>query len=103
MDWKNALLPVNVVDTLSAKSLPPSHLFCSLQSESLEISVLKKSDLEPEILLRLYQIEGTETTTKVEFLGRTASCGEVNLLEEDTGPAHEKRSSCTRTPSRCSN
>lgn len=83
MDWNNPLLPVSVVDALSSKSLPPTGSFCSLKQDSLVLSALKKSDLGPSVLLRVYEIEGRAVETPVEFLGRTRTFGEVNLLEED--------------------
>ncbi|HEY5913119.1 MAG TPA: glycoside hydrolase family 38 C-terminal domain-containing protein [Verrucomicrobiae bacterium] len=85
LNWNNPLLPVSVVDTISAKTLPPTHSFCSVNQSNLVISALKKADLGPEILLRAYEIEGAQADTTVEFLGRDLSFGEVNLLEEDQG------------------
>src|SRR5512135_2594636 len=83
MNWNNPLLPVSVVDTISAKSLPPSRSFCSVKAENLVISALKKSDLNSAVLLRTYEIEGAPVETPVEFLGQPCTFGEVNLLEED--------------------
>ena len=85
LNWNNPLLPVSVVDTISAKTLPPTRSFCSVNQSNLVISALKKADLGPEILLRAYEIEGAQADTTVEFLGRDLSFGEVNLLEEDQG------------------
>ena len=44
---------------------------------------LKKSDLGPSILLRVYEIEGASVKTPVEFLGCETAFNETNLLEED--------------------
>lgn len=79
----NPLLPVEVADAISAKSLPPSQSFCRLKSENLVLSSLAKAERGPGLLLRVYEIEGTAAQTPVEFLGRTADTREVNLLEED--------------------
>jgi hypothetical protein len=83
LNWNNPLLPISVVDTISAKSLPATRSFCLVQADNLVISALKKADLGPGILLRVYEIEGTEAASKVEFLGGARSFAEVNLLEED--------------------
>ncbi|MBM3333538.1 hypothetical protein FJY63_02645, partial [Candidatus Sumerlaeota bacterium] len=56
MNWNNPLLPVSVVDDVSKKTLPPTRSFCSVKQDNLVISALKKADLEPAILLRLYEI-----------------------------------------------
>ena len=41
MGLTNPLLPISVVDTISAKSLPPTHSFCSLGQDSLVLSAIK--------------------------------------------------------------
>jgi len=83
MNWNNPLLPISVADEITGKSLPPTRSFCALGQENLVLSALKKADLGPSILLRAYEIEGAPVKTLVEFLGRRATFGEVNLLEED--------------------
>jgi alpha-mannosidase len=83
LGWNNPLLPVSVCDGISAKSLPPVRSFCSVKPDSLVVSALKKSDLGPSILLRVYEIEGASVETPVEFLGRETAFNETNLLEED--------------------
>ncbi len=85
MGWNNPLLPVSVVDAVSTKSLPPSGSFCSVKQDDLVLSALKKSDLGPSVLLRVYEMEGRPVETPIEFLGRARAFGEVNLLEEDVG------------------
>jgi alpha-mannosidase len=89
MDWNNPLLPVTVMDEISAKTLPPTHSFCSVKADNLIISALKKSDLDGSILLRMYEVEGAPVETPVEFLGHAAAFGEANLLEEDAGRSGE--------------
>jgi len=81
--WNNPLLPISVADEITSKSLPPTRCFCSLEQDSLVLSTLKKADLGPSILLRVYEIEGSPVKTPVEFLGRRTTFGVVNLLEED--------------------
>lgn len=81
--WNNPLLAISVADEITSKSLPPTRSFCSLEQDSLVLSTLKKADLGPSILLRVYEIEGLPVKTPVEFLGRRTTFGEVNLLEED--------------------
>lgn len=81
------LLPVEVADAISRKSLPPTHSFCTLKADNLVVSALKKADLGPSVLLRVYEIEGAAAETPVDFLGRKAAFREVNILEEDLDPA----------------
>ncbi len=83
MGFNSPLLPVYVADAVSAKSLPPKQSFCALKQENVVLSALKKSDLGPSLVLRVYEIEGSALETPLEFLGRPAAFGEVNLLEED--------------------
>ena len=83
MGWNNPLLPVEVADAVSTKSLPPTRSFCSLKQDNVIISAIKKADHGPDVLLRVYEIHGAPFQTPVEFLGRTAAVSEVNLLEED--------------------
>ena len=90
MDFNNPLLPVSVADRISRKSLPPSRSFSALGTPNLVISAVKKSDLDSAILLRVYEIEGSQAETAVEFLGQKREFREVNLLEEDAGPAGQK-------------
>jgi hypothetical protein len=90
MDWNNPLLPVSVVDEISTKTLPPTHSFCAVKQDNLVISALKKSGVDDSLLLRVYEIEGGPVETPIEFLGRPAKFGEVNLLEEDSGSSAEK-------------
>jgi alpha-mannosidase len=90
MDFNNPLLPVSVADRISRKSLPPSRSFSALGAPNLVISAVKKSDLDSAILLRVYEIEGSQAETAVEFLGQKREFREVNLLEEDAGPAGQQ-------------
>ncbi|MCL5280373.1 MAG: glycosyl hydrolase-related protein [Planctomycetes bacterium] len=83
LDWNNPLLPISVADDITGKSLPPTRSFCSLRQGNLVLSALKKSDRDPSLLLRVYEMEGAAAQTPVEFLGRTPAFREVNLLEED--------------------
>ena len=89
MNFNNPLLPVSVADELSAKTLPPTHSFCSVSQESVVVSALKKADLGPSIVLRLYETEGAPVNTSLKFLDHPVSFNEVNLLEEETD--HSKK------------
>ena len=86
----NPLLPISVVDTISAKSLPPTHSFCSLGQDSLVLSAIKKSDLDSSILVRVYEIEGKPVKAGVEFLGAKPAFRETNLLEEESSAQPSK-------------
>ncbi len=90
MNFNNPLLPVSVVDRISRKSLPPSQSFLMLDAGNLVLSALKKSDSDSAILLRTYEIEGSQAETTVDFLGRKREFREVNFLEEDMGTAEQR-------------
>jgi alpha-mannosidase len=83
MAFTNPLLPISVVDTISAKTLPPAQSFCSIKQDSVIVSTIKKADIGSSLLVRVYEMEGQPVETPITFLGRTASFREVNLLEED--------------------
>jgi hypothetical protein len=85
MDFNNPLLPVAVLDEISAKSLPDSSSLCSVSAGNLVISALKKADAGPQVVVRLYEIEGAGAEARVEFLGKTRALAEANLLEERAG------------------
>lgn len=90
MDFNNPLLPVSVVDRISRKSLPPSRSFLTLAAGNIVVSALKKADSGSGILLRVYEIEGSEAETGVEFLGQQREFQELNLLEEDVGSSGQR-------------
>jgi alpha-mannosidase len=54
------------------------------------MSALKKSDLDGSILLRLYEIQGAQAETPIEFLGQQVGFREANLLEEEVRPNEER-------------
>ncbi|SPE40571.1 exported hypothetical protein [Candidatus Sulfopaludibacter sp. SbA3] len=83
LDFTNPLLPVSVVDTISAKSLPPTRSLCSVSQENVVISAVKKADADSSLLLRVYEIEGSQTNTRVTFLGADSTFAKTNLLEEN--------------------
>jgi alpha-mannosidase len=85
MEFNNPLLPIEVVDAISEKSLPSTYSFVSLTGENLVLSALKKAESGPDVLLRVYEIEGSSAESPVEFLGQARAFREVNLLEEETG------------------
>jgi alpha-mannosidase len=86
MGFNNGLVPVSVVDEISSKSLPPTHSFCSLQSDNLVISALKESETDRSIILRVYEIQGAKAETPVTFLGQQRAFRETNLLEQELSP-----------------
>jgi len=87
MEFNNSLIPVSVVDRLSAKSLPPTNAFASVAAENLVISAVKKADNDSSLVLRFYEMEGAVAQTAVEFLGQKRTFRELNLLEEEASPA----------------
>ncbi len=90
MNFNNPLIPVEVVDDISAKSLPPTDSFCSVKGNNLVIGALKKSETDGSIILRLYEIAGKETETPITFLGKQQSFRETNLLEQVVGSGNEQ-------------
>jgi alpha-mannosidase len=90
LGFNNPLIPVSVVDDVSAKSLPPTYSFCSVQGENLVISALKKSESSGDVILRLYEIQGEKADTPVSFLGKQKQFQEVNLLEEPLQSSEER-------------
>lgn len=89
-DFNSPLMPVEVVDDVSAKSLPAVHSFCSVRGDNLVISALKKSQADGSIILRLYEIAGRNTETPITFLGKETNFRETNLLEQNLGTADER-------------
>ena len=83
LSFNNALIPVEVADDVSSKSLPPTYPFCSLQGDNLVISAVKKSEIDESIILRLYEIQGEKAETPITFLGKRQVFREINLLEQD--------------------
>ncbi len=90
MSLNSPLIPVSVSDDLSAKSLPPTQSFCSVEGENLVISALKKSESDRAIVLRLYDIQGRETKTGVTFLGSGRPFRQTDLAEEETQAQDER-------------
>jgi alpha-mannosidase len=84
MAFNNPLLPIEVVDEISLKSLPPTHSFVELKAGNLVVSTVKKAENAPDVLLRIYEIEGSQAESPVAFLGQARRFREVNLLEEET-------------------
>ncbi len=82
IDFNNALIPVNVMDEISPKSLPASYSFCSVSGDNVVVSALKKADSGEQLVLRMYDIQGKAAEVSIEFLGKRRSATEINLLEE---------------------
>ncbi len=91
MALENPLLPVEVADDLSPKSLPPVNSFCSVPAPNLVISALKKAQTGNAIVLRLYEIQGLKTESPVVFLGRARAFRPADLLEQAQGPVRRRR------------
>jgi len=89
MAFSSPLVPVSYVDELSTKSLPPTQSFCSLEAEGLIGTALKKADADSGIVLRVFETDGREAQTTVEFLGHKRGVRAVNLLEEETRAVDE--------------
>lgn len=91
MNFTNALVPVSVVDEISAKSLPPTNSFFTVRGDNLVLSAVKKAEgTDPSIVLRIYEIQGSKAETPITFLGSQRQFRESNLLEEDSGSTGER-------------
>jgi alpha-mannosidase len=84
MAFSHPLIAVSSVDDLAEKPLPPTHSFCSLSSENLVLTALKKAEHDDSMVLRFVEMEGNPAEPVVELLGRKTGFREVNLLEETT-------------------
>jgi alpha-mannosidase len=91
MAFSAPLIPVSAVDELSAKSLPSTHSFCSLEAGNLVVTALKKADHDNAVVLRVVEMDGSKAETPVEFLGHDSSFSPVNLLEESPRGAVEQQ------------
>ncbi len=84
-NFANPLIAVTSVDEITQKSLPPTRSFLTLNADNLVVSAVKKADQDGSVVVRLYEIEGKQASTPVEFLGAKRSFQTVNLLEDKTG------------------
>jgi alpha-mannosidase len=85
LDFNNPLLPVEVADDISHKSLAPTRSLLSLDGDNLVLSAVKKSETDPAVVVRAYEIAGASGGTRIDFLGQARSFREVNVLEEEPG------------------
>jgi hypothetical protein len=83
MGFSAPLIPVTSVDRLSSKSLPAAQSFCSFGADNLVVSAVKKAEHEEAVVLRIFEAEGSQARTPIEFLGHRCGFRAVNLLEED--------------------
>ena len=91
LNFNNPLIPVSVVDEISRKSLPATNSFFGVQGDNLVLSAVKKAEgTDPSIVLRLFEIQGSNAETAVNFLGKQPQFRQSNLLEEDTGSGVER-------------
>ena len=91
MNFTNPLIPVSVVDEISAKSLPPTNSFFNVQGDNLVLSAVKKAEgPDPAIVLRLYEIQGSKAESPITFLGTQVQFRQSNLLEQDSGAENER-------------
>lgn len=86
LNLNNPLIPVNVVDDVSSKSLPRSQSSLQTTTSNIVLSAVKKAGQSGDIILRWYEDEGSPAKTPVTFLGKAVSAEPVNLLEEAAGP-----------------
>jgi alpha-mannosidase len=85
MAFNTELIPVAAENELSRKTLPPEQSFCTVESDNLVVSALKKADRDNAIVLRVFDERGQAPHTPVYFLGQTRAFRVVNMLEEELG------------------
>jgi len=82
MGFSSPLIPATSADGLSSKPLPATRSFCSLDADNLVLSAVKKAERDDAVVLRVFEMEGSQAQTPIEFLGRRSGLRTVNLLEE---------------------
>jgi len=90
MGFSSPLIPVTSADGLSSKSLPPTRSFCSLEAGNLVISAVKKAERDGAVVLRVFEMEGSQAQTPIQFLGRRSGFQTVNLLEEQDHSSNQE-------------
>jgi alpha-mannosidase len=82
MQFNTPLIPVEAVDELGKKPLPPELSFLTLQGDNLVVSALKKADRGEGVVARVFDVLGLGGETPVRFLSREGRFQPVNMLEE---------------------
>jgi hypothetical protein len=85
MGFSAPLIGVAALDELSIKTLAPSMSFCQLGPANAVLSTVKKAEGKPEIVVRVFEIQGAATETPIELLGRKRTLRPANLLEQPEG------------------
>lgn len=68
-------------------NLPPSLSFASVSAENVVITAIKKAEDGDEVILRLVEMEGHDTTARLNFAVPIRSATKVSLIEEAEGEA----------------
>ncbi|MFC1715426.1 glycosyl hydrolase-related protein [Candidatus Poribacteria bacterium] len=79
----NPLIAKSVSDPVSSKTLPARQSFCEIPGDSIVATVLKKSEDDDDIILRLFETAGDNARTEVKFFKPVSRTAEVNLLERN--------------------
>ena len=79
----NPLVSKSVSDPVSRKTLPARKSFCEVPGDSIVGTVLKKSEVDDDIILRFFETAGDDAKTEVKFFRPVTRISEVNLLERN--------------------
>jgi alpha-mannosidase len=89
--FNNPLIAVSEIDEISEKSLPPTYSFVSVSKPNLVLSAFKKSEADESLVVRFYEIAGTDTDDAVIVVGKSPEFRETNLLEEDLAKGADQK------------
>ena len=85
--YQNQPLRPLVVDVPQARSgLPSSYSFAGTNADNVLITTIKKSEDENSIILRLVDMQGKRTETKIDWFGAINGLTKTNIIEEDDQP-----------------
>jgi alpha-mannosidase len=66
--------------------LPAEKSFFGLSAQNVLISTIKKCEDDDSVIVRFYEIEGTDNDLRLEVPFKMASAEKTNIIEEDGEP-----------------
>lgn len=81
--------PLQVVfnpDFSAEASLPEKLSFFSVDSGNVMISAIKKAEDSDHVILRMYEVEGTDTEARISSLFNIGAYEQTNIIEENPQP-----------------
>ena len=79
------LLVTGDMKKFAGADLPEEKSFFSLESDNLILSVIKKAENSPDVIIRGYEVEGREASTGINSPFVFESLVPTNLIEEENG------------------